>query len=364
MIHTSTKKSEIAAKNEYDFQWLTKPDERLMPLSIVDEGESLRFEYDEKDFKLFDSSLEGNYEDKLVLLIGIGHLNALLPHYSFQLNPENIYFSIDNRINVKFRDIQIDSEDGYYGRFLKEYKAIIASALQTKYSYEDYIEGGESLLKKDKLLSEVYNCSSVDSIQEVLKRRYVEYTYEKKNKYTSINKTSIIWLRVLVITLSILLVLFTSYGIYHFAYIEPYKDASISLHEAYVIADYPSAISSMSTIDVSQMTVVDKYLLAISYVKTENLTAEQKTNIVNTLSVNDYELRLDYWIYLGRGMTDMASDIAMQLSDDQLLLYSYMRALELTELDSTLTGEEKQSRINQLNSAMTPLVQRYDYGDS
>ena len=129
MIHTSTKKSEIAAKNEYDFQWLTKPDERLMPLSIIDEGESLRFEYDEKDFKLFDSSLEGNYEDKLVLLIGIGHLNALLPHYSFQLNPENIYFSIDNRINVKFRDIQIDSEDGYYGRFHKHQQKLMRMLL-------------------------------------------------------------------------------------------------------------------------------------------------------------------------------------------------------------------------------------------
>ena len=364
MFTETIKKSEIKALSEYDYQWITRPDERLIPVSIIDRGESLDFEYDEMDLKPFEKIKEEDVAKKLMLLISLGRLEAMLPHYEFRLEPANVYYDVDGRTYIKFRDVRTETGDRYKEEFLREYKAIIASVLQSKYSYEDYMNGGETLLRKDRFLSGIYDCGTVDSVMEALKNEYGRILEERKKKYTEVRKGTIFRLRMAVIVLGVLSAASLAFGAYHLIYIEPYKDASILLHEAYTYANYPAAIAAMSGTAVDQMTTADKYLLATSYVRTENLTTEQKNNILSTLSVNDSGLRLDYWIYIGRGMTDNASDIAMQLSDDQLLLYSYMKALEMTETDVTLTGEEKQDRIAQINSAMSPLIGKYDHEDA
>ena len=56
----------------------------------------------------------------------------------------------------------------------------------------------------------------------------------------------------------------------------------------------------------------------------------------------------------------MASDIAMQLSDNQLLIYSYMKKREQIETDSSLSGEERQRQLDEIESLIDPLVSQYE----
>ena len=45
------------------------------------------------------------------------------------------------------------------------------------------------------------------------------------------------------------------------------------------------------------MTTAQKFMLANAYVRSENLTQEQKDNILAKMTLNDTESKLDYWIY-------------------------------------------------------------------
>lgn len=354
------KKPSILAKSDYDFVFLSRNNQYLIPLIITQDKENIRFDYDTSQLVDIASLGDEDRLDILTLLINIADLESLLIDYSFDLSPDNIYTGIGNRVYVKTRDIQTDDKEVYEQRFLLQYKALIATLLQTKYSYNDYIDGGISLMNKDEFLSQISSANGTEEIKRYLIKEYNTLKREKNEKCSTVRNNVYFALKATVVILAVMIVAGAGYSLYHLFYIEPYKDASIRLHEAYMVSDYPAAIVSMSNININRMSMTDKYLLAISYVKVENLTAEQKNNIVSTLSINDNSLRLDYWIYLGRGDADMASDIAMQLSDNQLLIYSYMKKREQIETDSSLSGEERQRQLDEIESLIDPLVSQYE----
>jgi uncharacterized membrane protein YukC len=134
----------------------------------------------------------------------------------------------------------------------------------------------------------------------------------------------------------------------------------IAADDAYIEQDYVGCIDAMLEIEVTDMQIHQKYILANSYIRSENLTQEQKKNILETISLNEASVRLDYWIYLGRGDIDEAVDIAMQQSDDELLLYAYMKKKAAIESNSELTGEEKSQQLTDISSKMQPLMEQYN----
>ena len=108
------------------------------------------------------------------------------------------------------------------------------------------------------------------------------------------------------------------------------------------------------------MDIYQKYILANSYVRSENLTQQQKENIISNLSLKETPARLEYWIYLGRNDISEAIDIAMQQSDDEMLLYAYMKQKSMIETDSSLSGEEKTQDLEKIAQKMQPLMEKYD----
>lgn len=138
---------------------------------------------------------------------------------------------------------------------------------------------------------------------------------------------------------------------------EPYQRAVIELSDAYVQSDYVTCIDCMRDVKVQKMTAPQKFMLANAYVRSENLTQEQKDNILAKMTLNDTESKLDYWIYLGRSDTEQAADIALRLSDDQLLLYAYMKEKAITEENTELTGAEKSDKLNEITKKMEPLME-------
>ena len=141
---------------------------------------------------------------------------------------------------------------------------------------------------------------------------------------------------------------------------EPYKDAVIAAENSYISADYVSCVDAMQEISVKDMDIYQKYILANSYVRSENLTQQQKENIISNLSLKETPARLEYWIYLGRNDISEAIDIAMQQSDDEMLLYAYMKQKSMIETDSSLSGEEKTQELEKIAQKMQPLMEKYD----
>jgi len=54
-----------------------------------------------------------------------------------------------------------------------------------------------------------------------------------------------------------------------------------------------------------------------------------------------------------------AEDLAKALSDDQLLVYGYMKELNWLESDMSISGEEKQQRMSELQNSIKELGEKY-----
>ena len=148
--------------------------------------------------------------------------------------------------------------------------------------------------------------------------------------------------------------------IFHMFYVETYKDAVIALGQNFVRQNYSECITAMSNIPVERMTTTQQYMLALSYVRSENISKEQKENVLATLSENDTPTRLTYWIHLGRWETEEALDNAMQLSDGQLQIYAYLKEKMHVEGDTSLSGSEKQERIDEIEKQIEVLERQYN----
>ncbi|MCB5595123.1 type VII secretion protein EssB/YukC, partial [Mediterraneibacter gnavus] len=63
-------------------------------------------------------------------------------------------------------------------------------------------------------------------------------------------------------------------------------------------SDYVTCIDCMRNVKVQNMTAPQKFMLANAYVRSENLTQEQKDNILAKMTLNDTESKLAYRIFL------------------------------------------------------------------
>ena len=156
-------------------------------------------------------------------------------------------------------------------------------------------------------------------------------------------------LKTALIMLSVLTVAGAVFAGIYFGSIRPYDSAVKSAMNAYVENNYIAVIDAMKKIGLEQMDYHQKYILADAYINSENLSTEQKENILSNMTVNQNEKIFDYWIYIGRQNAVEAENIAMQLSDDELLIYAYLLDKKIVQTDTRMDGEEKKSRLAELD---------------
>ncbi len=89
--------------------------------------------------------------------------------------------------------------------------------------------------------------------------------------------------------------------------------------------------------------------------KSENLSEEQKGNILSALDIRGNPKLLEYWINYGRSKLSEAENLAMQMSEDQLLLYALLKERYLVELNEKSAGEEKEKRLKELSDRISSL---------
>lgn len=360
VVKEQVKKSAYVAKTNYEYKKLVFPEPFLLGLVLEEEKEELVLTYDIEGKK----SLMGlKQEDQLTILRVLMNLKDLQKgqkEYRFSLSPTNLYYDINAKIYVKERDVYPTGEGYSENKFLTDYRSLVGFALQEKYTYEDFKEGGQRLLEKNPLQNKIYGAENAKEIYAVLLEEYEKIEKERKDKKILLNKKTYRNIKIAITVLSVLTISAAVCMSYVFFREKPYKEAVIKADDAYIEGDYVKCIDAMREVAVDDMETVQKYILANSYVRSENLSQEQKNNILETLSINAAAVRLEYWIYLGRNDTDAAIDIAMQQSDDQLLLYAYMKKKSLVETSTALSGEEKTQQLEEISSKMEPLMEQYD----
>ena len=152
-----------------------------------------------------------------------------------------------------------------------------------------------------------------------------------------------------------------AYTLYqHYKLIAPQR-AALTAQRAYVESDYVAVIDSLKEVQPDALDVHEKYILAVSYIKgqaVDNFSSEAKDNILSRLNVKGDASVMDYWIYLGRLETKEAEDIALKMSDNQLLLYAYLQERDQVSRDSSLKGDEKAARMEMLDGEIDKLAEK------
>ena len=359
ILKQTVKKSELSAQTIYDYKKMAYPNDRLLNCAITEDAETLEIVYDTEGYYPFSEIRSRTQSEKLCILADVGDLLSLREEYSFSLDPDNLYFDDNARVYVVSRDVyqggEIQEED-----FSEEYKALIGYSLQKKYTYEDYLEGGADLMKKHKFLQKLEPLQETAEIRDMVKEEYRRLSEDIRINKFLVNKNGYLWNKVYV-GISILLIIAGAAALsYEYMTERPRIEAKLQAEADFVRGDYVQVISDLSNLPMQYLAYDQKYILSTAYVRMESLTAEQKENILEKLPIGADEKLMEYWIYIGRLNPLEAENIAMQRSDDELLLYAYLLEKDLTETDIEMTGEEKAAKLSELEEKIKKLAEQYE----
>ena len=127
----------------------------------------------------------------------------------------------------------------------------------------------------------------------------------------------------------------------------PYKDRIISSEIYYTNNEYSKAIEVLEKDNPKNFPKGTQYMLAISSIKEDNLSNEQKENILKNISMKTNENILLYWIYIGNGDYEKTLDVAQNIGDNQLILYAKRKLYSHVSGDTKMKGSEKQEKLKE-----------------
>ncbi len=359
ILSENVKKSHLQANSNYDYKKIQMAGEHFLALEWEEQEEEILFHYDVTRMTLFS---EVSKEEQVVvfnLLIRAADFEKDIKEYGFSVKPENMYYNSNGRICIKQRDVNpVKKED-----FLREYKASIACLLTEEYTFDDYMVGGEELYKKTPITSWLFDMENTEAIVEHLEGLKEAYLKEQKQKMILVNRRGNVLLKSSVVVLAIISILLGVYSGIQFFYEIPYLKAVTTADNAYIENNSIALIDALKSVSVERMDKHQKYILSRAYLQSENLADEQKKNVLEKLTLSANEKELEYWIYLGRLDVVMAEDLALQLSDDELLLYAYMKEKAQIQADTTITGTEKEQKLQGVQTKIDNLAEKYDLNE-
>lgn len=240
--------------------------------------------------------------------------------------------------------------------FLMTYKALIVSILRPKLDFELLVNGIAAI--SDSLVQDIVACESYDDVVKYIHEAYDKAYQEEKKKKIAVSKLT--W-RILSIGIGIFSVATITLGVvaayYHF-WSNPIQKATINAQSHFINKQYDSVADDLQGVAVNRLSKEAKFVLASAYVRLDNLSEEQKSSVLNTITPSSEDNLLDYWIYLGKGDYKKSLDLAQNIGDDQLTLHSYTNLYEQTREDKNMNGAEKQKKLGEYRKEIEELSKK------
>lgn len=355
------RKSDLTAKSIYDFKRLEEDSHLFLPCRIEEEKESVCMNFDLRGMQMLEELKEADRLEKLAVLLYVAELAQPYQSYEFSLDPGNLYYDILGRVKVKTRDTVSSADKNRMKNFLRQYQALIAYILEGSRPYEDYLYGGIEILMSKNEITGLMEPESVEEEKKILSEYYTNLLEkEKKN----MRKVEIVKYRRLAgygIASVFLLILLTAAVIYSFGWYMPRQERLLAAEDAYIRKDYVALVDALEGFGNEELSHAGKYMLANAYIQgqaVDTFSVKDKETILSKVTYQSNENVLDYWIHLGRLELREAEDLAMKMSDDQLLLYAYMQELRQVESDEAISGERKIERKQELMKNIEELAGR------
>lgn len=345
------KKSELNAKAK-EIVFLSYHSNMLADCTIEEQDDEVLFSFNTEGLKSCKQICDIGFE-KYRFLANCAELLLPYKELDFTLNPENIMYDLNLTPVVLIRDKQIGKTEI---DFLRMYKSLCGTIINPKYSYADYENGGTDLFGKSDRLKKIASCETVADLKAYLTNKYKSLRTTEENKKVNVNKKNYSLLRILIPILSVLVLVAGGFAAFAYFNTIPYQDLLIKADNAYYKGNYVEVQNTLESIDLDKLPLSQKYILSRAFVSSESMTQQQKTTVLNGITMNTDEAVMDYWIYLGRLDFDNAIDIAQKIDDNELLLYAYIKQLTNVKDDTTISGEEKAAKVKDLEEKIAALT--------
>lgn len=354
-------RADMEAKTIYDFKRLEHGTISMLPMTIEEEKETLLLCFDMEGMHSITGVQKMEKLQKLEIILQVAELEKDYMWFEFQLSPENLYYDRLNRVKIKFRDITIGLQKDRKKQFLKLYQALIGYILDGSRPYEDYLSGGKEILKDQEEVVTLLSAETMEEEISLLQTLYENYKKEETIFKIKVDKKKYKKLSIYGIVSSVLLVVLFSAVVYGYFWRIPRQYKITAANDAYLQKDYIRVIDSLKDFEIGQMERAQKYILATAYIQGESVdsfSTKDKEVILSKINYQSNEGIFDYWIHLGRMEVKEAENLALQMSDDQLLLYAYLQELSQIEDNQEMSGEEKSSKKQDLMKKVEELADK------
>lgn len=237
--------------------------------------------------------------------------------------------------------------------FLTSLQAMVLQIIHPKLAFEQICDGAKGL--RDQFSTSVWQATTTDElfafISAQLKAEQVEVAATK----VSVSKRRYVWYRVLGVA-GVTAGLAAGVLAWQAESQNRLQSAVVAAQARFLASDFAGALGALDDYSAASLPASAKYVLAVSSINLDDLTATQKQAILNNVSEKSDDVTLNYWIAIGRGEFDQALDFAQNLGDDQLTLLAYTDLHQATKLNTHMPGDKKQKLLDEYADAIGELT--------
>jgi type VII secretion protein EssB len=237
--------------------------------------------------------------------------------------------------------------------FLRSLQAMVLQIFRPKLAFEQILDGAKGL--RDQFSTSVWQTTTTDELFTFIGAQLKAEQAEVVATKVSVSKRRYASYRVLGaagVTVGLVVGVFA----WQAESQNRLQTAVAAAQARFLASDYAGALGELEDYAAASLPASAKYVLAVSSINLDDLTATQKQAILNNVSEKTDDVTLNYWIAIGRGEFEQALDFAQNLGDDQLTLLAYTDLYQATKLNTQMPGDKKQKLLDEYAKAVDELT--------
>lgn len=348
------RRSLVPVRHEGDLDLLAHQQDGLVPCRVTCEEDSITLCLSPVTGSVpWVEVLRRPRADVLRSLMNAGDCARLLDRgYTVVLDPGNLMVDRNLRVQMMYRGLAgvMPPQAMDAASVLRQYQALAISAFSAKASFAELVEGAMTLRRGNEYEQRVLSCQSVDQLVDYLAELYDETAAHDDVTLVRVNRRAHTVFKHATIWLAVVAVVACAAAVRTTFVTAPFQERLLTADMHYVKHDFDAVIETLTPVAVGDLPVTQRFELASSYLRSANLTEDQKASVENTLSITGDEAVLTYWVQIGRGRLDDALDNAKGLNDVDLILYAITLLQEQVGADTSLSGTERETRLDELQT--------------
>ena len=273
------------------------------------------------------------------------------------IHPENIVVTAGrvSMLHFGLRNLLVP-ETFDHDLFLSQYKALVLHIFNPQIPYEQLIRGHVAL--KDATSQKIRECDSVDKIADFITTLTSQKLAEITKHSVNVPKVRYRLFKYAAIVTTVIAAVSGGFTVSAYASRIPQQEAIIAAQSDFQSNNYEQVLSDLKSYNPAKLPKSARYVLAVSAINLADLTGDQKSVVLNTISTKTDDNTLNYWAYMGRGDFEQALNLAENLGDDQLILQAYLDLYQVTKLNSQMDGSKKQQLLSDYKSKINELTKK------